>query len=212
MKILMLVPLMNKRKFITMALTVSLIVATSILLFVRLPRTNEAEIEIVTVPQVSETEIYTESVSQVIVIDSIVNPVPASARPVYYDIPFSDEEQDLIRTIASNYGIDYELVLAIIKTESNFNPNQIGDYGNSFGLMQVQPRYWNSLFNQNNCSGWFSVKDNVTVGCAILWHLYGACGDTEKVLSAYNSGNPDNQNGYSQRVFEELEVIKNLKR
>lgn len=199
---------MNKRKFIATVLTMSLIVATSILLFVRLPRANEAEIEIVTVPQVSETE----SFEQVIVIDSIVNPEPANARPVYYDIPFSDEEQDLIRTIAGNYGIDFELVLAIIKTESNFNPNQIGDYGNSFGLMQIQPRYWNSLFNQNNCSDWFSVKDNVTVGCAILWHLYGACGDTEKVLSAYNSGNPDNQNGYSQRVFEELEVIKNLKR
>lgn len=131
---------------------------------------------------------------------------------IFYDIPISDEEQWNMAMIAGNFRIDYKLLLAIIKTESEFNPNQIGDNGRSFGLMQIQPRWWTSYFNDYGCSDWLSVSDNVTVGCAILRYLYDSYGDTVLVLNAYNTGNPNNYNGYSDRVLSNLYEVQKLKR
>lgn len=50
----------------------------------------------------------------------------------------SDNRYDaVIAQAASRYGVDFNLVKALVKTESNFNPD--ADSGYSVGLMQVTP-------------------------------------------------------------------------
>lgn len=129
-----------------------------------------------------------------------------------YNISLTQENQLLIKNIAENFNIDFELILAIIKTESDFQPDLIGDYGNSYGLMQIQPRYWSSFYNEYNCTDWFSIKDNVTVGCAILQYLYNSYSSTDKVLNAYNTGDPNYYNGYSDKVLNNLDKIQSSKK
>jgi hypothetical protein len=48
---------------------------------------------------------------------------------------------------ASKYGIEPELVLAIIKVESNFNYMAIGKTHKERGLMQLRPKYFKASFN-----------------------------------------------------------------
>ena len=48
---------------------------------------------------------------------------------------------DLIRYYSRFYGVDENLMLAVVKCESNFNPQAIGDHGRAKGLWQI----WTSL-------------------------------------------------------------------
>ena len=168
--------------------------------------------------QPSKTAIHIESVerfqSSIVPVDvqsvEIQNTEPIAS--LLYDIPLSDDEQLLIREISNQFGIDYELLLAIIKTESEFKPNDVGDNGNSLGILQVQPQWWTSNFNAYECKDWFDIRDNVTVGCSILQYLYQHYGETIKVLNAYNSNKPNNFNGYSDKVLINLVEIHKLKR
>lgn len=122
-------------------------------------------------------------------------------KPTYYELNLSNDEQDIIRKICADYGLEFELVLAICQTETNCNPKEIGDYGNSYGIMQIQPRWWQGYFDKNNCKDWLDIQDNVIVGCEILNYLYTAYEETVRVLNAYNSSDPDYYNGYSDRVL-----------
>jgi len=203
---------MKKKRITTEVATTLVITITSAMLIANLLKLEPPTI------QPSKIEIHIENVdsfqSSIVPVD-IQEVEIQNAEPVvnlFYDIPVSDSEQLLIREISNQFGIDYELLLAVIKTESEFNANSIGDNGKSLGLMQIQPKFWTSLFNSNDCSDWFSVKDNVTVGCSILQYLYASYGDTIQVLSAYNSGNPNCNNGYSDKVMGNLYQIHILKR
>lgn len=199
---------MRKRQILAELTTISVIGVTSILLIVQVPK----PVEVVAEPiQIESKQYYQPTLIQVEV-EEVGAPNIEPVSSILYEISLSDDEQLQIRDITDDFEIDFELVLAIIKTESDFNPTMIGDNGNSFGLMQIQPKWWTSYFNQYECSDWLSVSDNVTVGCAILRYLYDSYGSTEKVLNAYNTGNPNRYNGYSQRVLSNLEDIENLKR
>lgn len=76
--------------------------------------------------------------------------VPATASEVVTEV----------RTIAAEEGIDPDLLVAIIKVESNFNVNAVGSVGEE-GLMQLKPKYHSAGFN---------VRKNVTTGARyLLW-------------------------------------------
>lgn len=125
----------------------------------------------------------------------------------YLNIPFDCDMQDKIKTISSEYGIEYELVLAIIEVESNYTVDCIGDNGNSLGLMQIQPRWWGKVMSAIGTSDLLNGVENVETGCAILKCLYLQNNDTRKVLNAYNTGSFDTENGYSSRVLAAYERL-----
>jgi len=200
-----------KRKFTYQLVTLVTLIVISIMMLVqtdkRLETVTNQIIEINTEDRENLNSFLTPVRSQIVElqnIEPVVNP--------YYNIPLSDSDQLLIQEIAGQFGIDNELFLAIIKTESQFDINSIGDNGKSLGLLQIQPKYWTDLFDVNNCNDWFSVRDNITTGCAILQYLYASYGDTLKVLNGYNSSDPNNYNRYSDEVLMNLEEIHNLKR
>lgn len=78
-------------------------------------------------------------------------------------------------------GIEKELILAIIKVESNFNQYAIGKTHKERGLMQLRPTYHKASFN---------IKDNMDEGVAYLMYLKKRC--TKKYGEAwfvcYNHG------------------------
>lgn len=127
----------------------------------------------------------------------------------YYDIDLTEEEQDIIRGIASNYGLDFELVLSVCYVESKFNVN--ANSGSSVGIMQVQPTWWEDTFAKLGCTDWHDLADNVTMGCYILNYYYSNYGETSRVLSAYNTGNPNANNGYANLVLKVKESLKEKK-
>lgn len=103
-------------------------------------------------------------------------------------VPLDRPLQEYIAVTSRQYGIDPEIVFAMCYRESTYNPSDIGDGGNSYGLMQVQKRYHLDRMERLGVTDLLDPYQNVTVGIDYLCELLNKYGDMEKSLTAYNRG------------------------
>lgn len=103
---------------------------------------------------------------------------------------YSGKYSSEINTAAKKYGVDPNLVAAIIKNESNFNQSAVSGVG-ATGLMQLMPSTAAGLgVNPNMAAG--SIEGG-TKYIAQMMKMFG--GDPAKSLAAYNAG-PGNVQKY----------------
>lgn len=106
------------------------------------------------------------------------------------DIPLDGETQAYLRAACEESGVTYELALAVIWKETGYQ-NVTGDSGNSVGYMQVQPRWHQERMNRLGVDDLSDPYGNFRVGCDYLAELLRKY-DTDKALTAYNTGKPGN--------------------
>ena len=107
----------------------------------------------------------------------------------FYPVPLDHDLQAHIIRTCESYGIAPTIVFAMIDRESDFDADTIGDGGESFGLLQVKPRYHSERMENHGVTDLLDPYGNVLVGIDYLAELLDKYdGNMEKALVAYNMG------------------------
>lgn len=107
---------------------------------------------------------------------------------VLYDVPLDEDLQLHIISEAEAHGIDPAIIFAMAYRESTYNINCIGDGGDSYGLLQVQPKWHYTRMKKLGCTDLLDPFQNVTVAVDYLAEQIARYGDLTKGLVAYNAG------------------------
>lgn len=110
----------------------------------------------------------------------------------------------------AEYGINPQILRAIAKVESNFNPRAVHRNTNGtfdFGLMQINSSWAHTLGKER----WNSLGDacsNTKTGAWILSMCIEKYGYNWKAIGCYNSQTPEKRDRYSKTVFNQLQKVK----
>ena len=110
---------------------------------------------------------------------------------------------DTIDEIALEYGVSPALVKAVIRVESNFDPNAVSSMG-AVGLMQVLPATARRVGVRNP----YDTHSNIRAGVKYLRELLDMFDDDEALaLAAYNSGPAQVQKYGNIPPFKETRIF-----
>jgi soluble lytic murein transglycosylase-like protein len=110
---------------------------------------------------------------------------PSGLNDVGVKSAMSDSELDpIVSAAAQKYGVDPQLIKAVIQTESSGNPNAVSNAG-AQGLMQLMP----SNVTESGVTNPFDPAQNINAGVSQLsGYLKEYNGNIDQALAAYNAG------------------------
>ena len=112
-----------------------------------------------------------------------------------------------INALCDEYGVDYDMVKAVIQTESSWNHRVVSTSG-AIGLMQVLPSTaWDEFKTPKE--DLFDPYVNVTVGIKYLSHLNQQFDDMSGTLTAYSHG-PTATRKYSSTYIKNNFYVKRV--
>lgn len=98
---------------------------------------------------------------------------------------------DTVVKYSEKYGVPAELILSVIKVESNFDSSAKSSAG-AIGLMQIMPSTYEwlaeGLGDPTFSSMLYSPDTNIKYGTYYLKYLYSKFGSWERAIIAYNWG------------------------
>jgi hypothetical protein len=150
---------------------------------------------------VTETEITTETEERIDPgEESFVEVIPPIDGK-YLDVPMSAELQDYVRAVSAEYGIPFELTMAVIYVESKFNPGAISDTAD-YGLMQISTINHAQLASDLGITDFLDAKQSIRAGCHILADkLRKSGGDVTNALMRYHDGDGGALGLMAQGIF-----------
>ena len=115
------------------------------------------------------------------------------ALNLYHKMAYPLEYQQLIESAAQEYDLPKELLYAVVRTESSFNPHVESSVG-ARGLMQITKdtadwaQFRQGTEDESVYDRLFEPKVNIRCGAYILRLLLDEFGTTENALAAYHAG------------------------
>ena len=126
-----------------------------------------------------------------------------------YDVPLDENLQTHIIETAETYGIDPSIIMAMAYKESTYRTDVIGDGGNSYGLLQIQPKWHYKRMQKLGCTDLLDPYQNVMVGIDYLAEQIDRYDDLAKGLTAYNRGHyPGKVTNYAKTVMALAEEMR----
>ena len=116
---------------------------------------------------------------------------------VLYEIPeeysrtggyFPEKMQVYTYCVCKQYGVRYDLVIALIEKESGYRFDKVGDDGHSIGYMQIYEECHRDRMERLNVTDLTNPYQNVLVGIDYLSELIERYGTIQDALAAYNYG------------------------
>ena len=130
-------------------------------------------------------------------------------------IIFREDYKELVFHYAEKYSVPAELVFAVIKAESDFDPNAKSHVG-AIGLMQLLPSTaeWLAEEHLNESPLLVSLyipSTNIRYGVYYLQYLFSKFGSWEKAIIAYNWGEGNflrfiEEHGYTEGNYNSIPV------
>lgn len=109
----------------------------------------------------------------------------------FYKITYPKKYSDLIEQNAKSFSIEPSLLYALIKTESDFDPNALSPVG-AMGLTQIMPETFSWLLTKTGESyetdALYNPEISVYYGAWLLNYLLDEFGDEKTALAAYHAG------------------------
>ena len=110
-------------------------------------------------------------------------------------IIYPQNYKEIVNIYAEEYGVDENLIFAVIKAESNFDENAVS-HKNAIGLMQIMEetaedivtRYGIDIDKDNFNEEIKKVENNINIGTKYLSTLLETYGNKEIAVAAYNAG------------------------
>lgn len=110
---------------------------------------------------------------------------------------------DVIHQLSEEYEVPMEVILAVMRVESRFDPFATSPDGRNYGLMQINQVHLSELANKMEI---LEIPKNVESGVSLLSSLMEQEEDLHYVLNSYNMGvtgyqNYVNQTGERTRAY-----------
>lgn len=112
-------------------------------------------------------------------VQQVVKPSGLSAS----SLGSSEEIDNMIDRVAAQYGMDPDLIRAVMMTESSYRPDAVSHCG-AQGLMQLMP----GTAKEMGVTNAFDPYQNICGGTAYLKKQIERFGDVRLALAAYNTG------------------------
>jgi len=112
-----------------------------------------------------------------------------------------------VNALCDEYAVDYDMVKAVIQTESSWNHKAVSTSG-AIGLMQILPSTAMTEFNTPE-QDLYDPYVNVTVGIRYLSHLNQHFDDINATLTAYSHG-PTITKKYSEKYIKNNFYVKRV--
>lgn len=134
-------------------------------------------------------------IAGVIAVFVVMGIVLRSVNKSYVDNTYPLGYQTEVEQAADKYGVDKYLIYAVIKTESNFDPDAVSHAG-AIGLMQLMPVTfdWVMTYYAGEEYKDYTAEDlknpgiNIDFGAHVLALLLDMYGNEDTAICAYNAG------------------------
>lgn len=103
------------------------------------------------------------------------------------DVNMTYDMQEFVFHLSKAYDLDFNFVMAVIKTESDYNPDLVSPT-DDYGLMQINTINHDWMESQLGVTDMLDPYQNLNGGMYVLKYLFDKYNDPAKVLMAYNMG------------------------
>ena len=119
---------------------------------------------------------------------------------------YKTDYRQYVEKYAEKYGVEKELLYAVIKVESKFNPNAISK-SKAKGLMQIMDSTAKEIAQKNNIEltdeNILDPEINIEIGTIYLSQLIEKYNSVELAIAAYNAGHGNVDKWISQDTLKE---------